>query len=557
MKTSVVTAMISLASISCAGQAGQTGISRDGGADGGAVIPCSSDLQCESSSGCFAKRCVERLGSVDNWAVELTPPPVSDPTRPVGTYGPLVTVQGVGEPPVVLTVSPELDLVVQFQSDSTSPTTIPLAASVVLTVPSGIPGRPDLSFQATLTSTKASATLKVSDGVLGQRATVNLIPLPPSDVSTPPYTFLDVPIPMSGPLDVTQTVPAASFKLSGQLVDSFDQAKANFTARAFQRNLLASTTAVTSTVSGGFTIYLPAGSGPVDLELLPPSGAVDPWLTLMQIPLTPAPKDLGPIALPAYLSANTALVTVHGDTLDETPVPGATVRALASVVGGETRAQFLRDGSTDANGTAQLFLIPGDSQTAVPYTLSVVPPPGSPWASRCVEGVPVLWNGSGTATMQNFTLEPRLVVSGTLLSVDGAPVANAIVTATRKPPVASGCLPGPATTSVSTDASGAFALWLDKGDYQLDYDPPSGSAAPRMTEYDVNVGADLPQTVRLPRPRLYEGDVEDAQGEPVPSATIRIFQLRCPTPDSCLAPTLIGQTQSDAAGHFRTIVAAP
>jgi hypothetical protein len=567
MKISLLAAITSLAAISCGGGAAEAINSRDGGADGGAVIACSSDMQCGNSGACVGKRCVQRVGKVDSWIVEVTAPPPSAPAPPPGTYGPLVTELGsVGEPPVVLTAGSTPDLVVQFGTDPASAATIPSTASVIVTVPSAIPGRPDLSFQALLNSTKASATLMVSESVVGRPATVNLIPLSPSDVNTPPYTFLDVPIPMSGPLNVTLTVPPASFKISGQVVDSLNAPQGNFTARAFQNGLLASTTAVTSVASGAFTIYLPAGSGPVNLELLPPSGAAEAWLTLAQIPLTQAPKELGPIALPAHASANAFRVMVHGNNPDLTPVAGASVHAIASVVGGDTRAKFLRDGSTDANGNTQLTLIPGDSQNAVTYTFSVVPPAGSPWASQSVGGVPVLWNGSTTPAIQDFTLVPRAVVSGTLLSSDGSPVTNAVVTATRGAAAASECVPGPATTSVITDAkTGAFQLALDPGcRYQFDYDPPDGSAAPRWTEYDVLVNGDLPKPVRLPPPALLEGDVQDADGQPLPSATIRVFEPRacqptgpCPPPPRLRGETQSGDAQSAAPGHFRFVVAPP
>ena len=351
----------------------------------------------------------------------------------------------------------------------------------------------------------------------------------------------------------------ASFKISGQLVDWHDTPKGNFTARAFLGGLLASTTATTSPDDGSFTIFLPAGTGPVTLELLPGSGSSDPWMTLAQIPLSAAPKDLGPIALPVYLKANAFRMTVFGDRPDQPPVPGAAFRAIATLTGGDSRGttRYLRDGSTDAGGNTQLMLIPGDSQTAAVYTFSVVPPAGSPWTTRCWESVQLLYNGSATPTNRDFALPLRLVVSGSLLSVDGAPVANAVVTATRGTSAATSCLLGPATTSVITDATGAFKLALDKGDYTLDYNPPNGSPAPRLTEYDVNVSGDMVRMIRLPAPALFEGDVKDALGQPLPSTTIRIFEPRCPLVTSCLPPTLIGQTQSDAAGHFRAVVRAP
>jgi hypothetical protein len=556
MKIFLLTALTGLAAISCAGKAG--GLAAvDGGAGGSTVIACSSDGQCGSSRSCFAKRCVDRIDNLGSWAVELSPPPPTDPNA----RGPAVTeLLSVNGPPVVLSASASLSLVVPFIIDSISATTVPTTASVILTVPSRIPGRPDLSFQAQFTLENYSATVTVPDTVLGQLAIVNLIPLTPADLRTPPYTFHDVQIASSGPTIDPLMLPAASFKISGQLVNALDAGKGNFTARAFQGGLLASTTATTAPADGGFTIFLPMGTGPVNLELLPASGASDPWMLLAQLQLSATPKDLGPIALPPYLMANPRRVTVHGDMPGLPPVAGAAVRAIATIPGGDPRGstRYLRDESTDAAGSTQLTLIPGDSQTALMYTFSVAPPAGSPWATQCLDGVSVLWNGSATPTIQDFSLPLRPVVSGTLLSVDGAPVADAVVTATRGMSAATSCLPGPATTSVITDATGAFKLALDAGDgYQLDYDPPAGSAAPRLTEYDVKVDGDATRMIRLPPAALFEGDVEDALQQPLPFTTIRIFEPRCPLAGPCLPPTLIGQIQSDAAGHFRVIVRAP
>ena len=559
MRISLFTAMTSLAAISCAG-VGEKASPGDAGADGGAVIACSKDQQCGSNGGCVSNRCVDRVDNLAGWAVELTPRLVTN--LPAGASVPAVTeLLSVSGSPVVLTASAAVSLVVPFKTESTSTAALPATGSVILTVPSRIPGRPDQAFQASFGAPATSATLSVPETVLGQQATVNLIPVSPSDLTTPPYTFLDVQVPPPGQMLDALPVPA-SFKISGQLLDALDNAKGNFTARAFQSGTsrIASTTATTSMADGGFTIFLPAGAGAVNLELAN-SASTDPWMTLGQIQ---APMDLGPIALPASAAANAFRVTVHGNDSLQTPVANAAVRAFTTFMGGDQSrtAKYLRDGTSDASGMTQLTLIPGDSQTARSYAISVVPPAGSPWASQCVTGVPVLWNGSATATIQDFMLVPRPVVRGTLLSVDGAPVANAVVTATRGPSAASDCLPGPATTSVITDATGAFALAVDPGDcYQLDYDPPAGSAAPRLTEYGVSVPAAVPKIVRLPRPALFEGDVHDAQSQTLGFTTIRIFEPRAAATDQCspapLAPTLRGQTQSDKDGHFRAIVVAP
>jgi hypothetical protein len=348
----------------------------------------------------------------------------------------------------------------------------------------------------------------------------------------------------------------ASFKISGRLVDPVNEAaKENFTARAFQGDLLASTTAVTSPVDGGFTIYLAAGSGPVNLQLLPATGAFDPWLTLAQIPLAAGPKDLGPIALPPHPMTNAFQVTVHGTT-DDQRVANATVRAVATTfAGGDSRATFkyLRDGSTDANGNAQLDLIPGDSQTALNYAVSVAPPaarrgrPSAPRTSRCC------------------TTDPR--GSSRCFPVRWSPVRCCLPMARPSPMLSSprrrgrrrtpcACWVPPRRASSPTRRAHSSSRSIPATISSITILPPDHRS--RWTEpYEVVANIDANRTVRLPPPALFEGDLEDALDNPLPFTTIRIFEPNCPSPTSCAPPTLRGQAQSDADGHFRAIVWAP
>ena len=108
---------------------------------------------------------------------------------------------------------------------------------------------------------------------------------------------------------------------------------------------------------------------------------------------------------------------------------------------------------------------------------------------------------------------------------------------------------------MTTDVRGIFTLPLDPATYQIDYDPPDGSSAPRLTEFgvEIDVGSDMPRTVRLPPAAMVDGTVVAANGTPLPNATIRMFDAGTAT-----TPTMLrAQTQSDGNGRFRAIVAAP
>ena len=85
-------------------------------------------------------------------------------------------------------------------------------------------------------------------------------------------------------------------------------------------------------------------------------------------------------------------------------------------------------------------------------------------------------------------------------------------------PRPSGACAAAATTpsSTTTDAGGIFQLPLDPGTYQLDYDPPSGSSAPRFTDpVDFVVGdSDSGQTLRHDVPLPAGGLVRGSRSFP-------------------------------------------
>lgn len=548
--------------------------------DAGGMISCSSDLQCgsggmsgsggNSGSGlvCVAGVCLPRANSVANLAFEIAPPIDS-----TAAFTELPATDRSTKS-LVLTADPSVSLSISFTSLATPPTKVPTNAGVILTAPPLIPGRSNLTFQTNLTLGATGATLLIPAGVQGRHGSVTLVPIAPSDQTSPPFSF-DVEI----PTDLTPLMldlPASSYTISGTLVDSLMTGKGQFSARAFEvsadptqpgdlistKQLTAANTPNPTTVPGHFVMLLPAliGSQPITATpisvQLTPIGLEDPWFTFAPMTLTATGTDLETIELPVYSNVNDFQVTAHGTdptTGLEEAVDGASVRAYTKFDGGDMRgsAMFLRDATTDASGTASFSLIPGDSRTPRLYSLSVVPPPGSVWRTVCMSDVPVSWNGMNgpPAMLPDVPLTPRPVVTGTVLTAANIAVGNVKVTATRAPAATTPCLPGPAATSVTTDARGMFSLALDPGSYQFDYDPPDGSAAPRLTE-ELDVSDSMMRAVHLPVPVVVDGQVLFA-GTTLPNATIRMFDTGT-TP-----PQLLVQTQSDGMGHFRAVVASP
>jgi len=561
--TSLVLVVLAGAAASCAGLKSPSDSPGTGGASSITPIPlrhCTNDAQCPGGSACVANQCVVKQTNIGDLAIEIDPPSDSG--------------SEITEKPSIGTVTPVLEvdaafaLTIKFEnaaSGNSQSTMVPASGAVILTVPSRIPGRPALSFQASLLPDR-SATVSMPEALRGGQAALTLVPLNPSDQMSPPYRTTIV-VPATGNALPSITLPANPLLLTGQLRDALGDPKTGYTARVFQQGLLVSSNGSTGTSAnspGTFAISLAAGAAAnLALELVP-GNSFDPWVTFKDpLSLTQTTTDLGTISLPGYLVVNSFRLPVLGNDPIRTPVAEASVRAYTKLDGsdGDPRisTNYLRDATTDAMGGATLQLIPGDTRNPRSYTISVVPAPASPWASQCFSNVVVAWNGQPqTAALPDVALALRPKIRGIVTAATGGPAANVIVKATLlRQTVTPPCLPSPTTTSVTTMADGSYDLPLDPGLYQLDYIPAQGSAIPRLTVEEVEVRSELQQSVTMPPPALIEADLRDSMNEMLPNTTVRFFETRCPPPGSCKAPLLRAEAQSDANGHFRAIVAAP
>jgi carboxypeptidase family protein len=552
------------AALSCAGQAGKatgTGSGGSGGASG--YARCTTDEHCGQAAGCVAGTCLPRGASIAS--------PLAAEIRPEGASAQAAFTEFAAVPAGgawMLKASASVAVTAAFTSIN-KPDSFPSTSNVVLEIPSLIPGRPALTFEATTASATKTASLTVPDFIRGRSGTLSLIPLAPANQKFPPFKF-SVAVPTTGsalydvaaPTVTVMMLPSENLTPHGILVDALNDPKTTYAARAFQNGTQVSNSAAT-TPYGTFALQVPAAfaAGEVVIELSPSTASGDPWVTLKAMTLSGANPDLGTITLPTYQVPDPTkdlpvVFAVQGGDAPGTPVAGAAFRAVTTLAAddrGVTR--FWRDATTDADGNASLFLVPGANRMPRTYDVSVVPAAGAPYAAKCVQQ-PVL-TGGNIGTIQ---LSRRPVLSGTVSSALGAVVPGVTVVATRDAAAARVgvcAATAPTTVSTTTDATGAFSLALDPGVYQIDYDPPAGSSAPRLTQRDVDVSVTVGRPVQLPAPALIEGDVRDAADMPLRNATIRIFEPRCATVAGCTTPPwLRAETQSDANGHFRAVVAA-
>ncbi len=557
------TALLFLAAASifsgCAGVGSSSGAS-PGSGSGGSI-----------GTHCATIACVPNLTGSLSLAMEIDPP--TNATTAAITELPTVDLSMEPIPSKQLIAAAQEGVAATFTA--AAGVAAPSTASVVLTVPTKIPGRPDLTFQApTVGGASASvigASLTVPQTAISSAATLALLPLAPADQQSPPFSF---PVTVSAMLG--ESIPGDDFTISGTLLSAVGTPPAaTFVARAFQDGVLVSNAPLTQSNGSvdSFRLLLPsavtANGDPLTIQLTPqePSPVADP--SFISDPIAPqASATALSIMLPAYSNLNQFNLNVKGS--DGTPVSGALVHAQ-TVVGTSAvgSTDFARDGLTD-NGIVGLSLLPGTAQTTLNYQVSVVPPANSAFAIPCDSTIGVTVGGSAVnvasaPTLMTIVLTARPTLIGTVRDNQGYPLSNVAITATQETLDNASCTSAtPAPASTTTAANGTFDLPLDPGTYQLDYDPPTGSAAPRFTEYGFRVGgpASVTHDVTLPAGAAVAGTVFAPDGiTPLASATVRLFEVRCTGADCTgpnrTAPTLRGVAVTDGNGWFRVAVAAP
>jgi hypothetical protein len=540
---------------------------------------CSRDDQCSPGLACASGECVPFAAMPQSWAVEISPLPEA----PKAAFTELASTALAGSA-LDVTTAAKANLVITFTLEA--PSAALARAHVVLTVPSAIPGRPDLTFETNLPESAAAGlvpavTLPIPADIIGRRGTLQILPTAPDNVAHAPARF-DVTVATA----VTLNLAAKALTIRGRLLSAVGDPRPGYTARAFTDGVLLSNAAVTG-ADGVFSLMVPAdlvkapAAGPmVSVDITPPpEGAIDPWLSVKPFVLTPS-KDLGDLTLPPFSQANVFSFVAHGHTSDGPMVARAVVRAHTVLTPeGTDQASFVtdfqRDGVTNAEGRADLGLLPGSSAALRNYDLAVIPPPGSLYGLRCIAKFPLSAGGTAEspANVAPVVLPARPLLVGTITGSDGAPAPDVVIVATRTAADPAAACPAsiqasPATTT--TDEHGVYTLPLDPGVYRIDYDPPARAAVPRLTETGVVVaesdpaaaGSQAPHSVRLPAGVLVEGTTRDSTGAVLPLAGVRLYEVTCTSSDTCtgprrVSPILRAQARSDATGHFRVVVAAP
>lgn len=285
------------------------------------------------------------------------------------------------------------------------------------------------------------------------------------------------------------------------------------------------------------------------------------------------PEILLPLRLPPYPITVPVTIQLQGRSSDGSLVPirGAQV-TLESDFGDPESVwgTYLASGTSDDEGQVDVVLLPGDSVGNRAYRVTLITPvdSGSEFASDVMEGDRALQMGM-TGGVVTLELTRRLPVSSTILSERLGPLAGMTVQAKR--------LDGPEDLrdmlrSVSTDDTGRFSLKLGPGSYRVEVVPPSGlPLAPWVLADLWTVGeTDVPifdNGLTAPDPEVLELEVVSSSPEhtPLPYVRVTLYQVDeyCaalnPT-DFALcdrAPAYLGDAVTDGAGHIRFLVPAP
>ena len=243
-----------------------------------------------------------------------------------------------------------------------------------------------------------------------------------------------------------------------------------------------------------------------------------------------------------------AALTVTGKLVDArgAPVPDASVYVEGDVNGGGTfQSASVKSGPDGA------FAIP-TLATASPgeFRLWALPPATS--ASGLLRrSVSV---SSGAASLGTVLCPDRVFIQGSVQQPNFAPASGVRVTAVPIAAISDSIPTLSQSSSVVTDAAGAFSIALDPASYRIDFQSSDGLPVVSVFQ-DVQKPSDA---IALPRVVLSEGRElrgtllpQDEATVPIdggPEAAIRFFRRVVDGSSTRLLP--IAQTNTDAAGNY-------
>jgi hypothetical protein len=504
---------------------------RDARTSGQSGEPCSTSDQCQSSV-CFLGECRatssalalvhaevrtgdSRYGTLQSSAIDPRKTAVAD-----FTLQPLLTISGR----------------VMQRADPPATGATPVAdATVVFT--DRAPAIPDriVSISAQSDSNPASTGTYT---VRLPASTYDVLVAPSSE----PVAHPDGPVAVSSSsLDLVLPAKASLMHLRGTLQINGTGRLSGAQVSAVDATGTSIAVPQISAADGTFALDLPPGPPAFSLQVGPAStpSANDPVPSFNSKGFAAGQADLGIVDLGTL----PATATLTGKVVDARGAAIASARVFLLSTGAPSYL-LSRQTTTLSDGTFSVVVRVGT------YLVEAAPDvdPSQPAVSD-----PITLPISGSLDLGTPIVCPDKVrVSGTVVRSDGrAAAAGFRVDATR---VADPLVTGRGTRTAATDATGAFSLVLDSGQYKVEIIPTVESAQPRTI-----LAVDVPATAApAPLPLLHISPPHELfgtvrAGNPpvaIPGATIDFYAIDSTGRKS----VLIGNAVADSSGQYRAVL---
>jgi hypothetical protein len=244
--------------------------------------------------------------------------------------------------------------------------------------------------------------------------------------------------------------------------------------------------------------------------------------------------------MPTYSgAAEVSLPIVHVDTAGTpNPVAGAHVRLwtrIVDVTDPSIEATFEVTGFTDELGRFEADVIAGIDGDPREYEVRVNPPANAIAAAK----LDLIEVGADDADLDAIALGQRSTLTGVLVDATGKTIDGVTVTAvpslyflwSLEEDVQQRLSEREAPSNVTTP-DGTFTIWVDPAvaglpaSYDLDCEPTEYSGIPRWTApaIDGAMSRDL-EILQLPDGAFVRGVVTDSQGEILPDAVVRVYEI--------------------------------
>jgi hypothetical protein len=403
-----------------------------------------------------------------------------------------------------------------------------VASSVVFSRPSRIPGRPPVTYTATVDGAGAY-TIALPPNVSGEDYLVRVQPM---DTSHYPPKATTVHVEGDQDLELGLASGDQLATLTGTVKDVVGTAAA---ARVVLRDavtLLDVSTRAATDADGRFSISMPLDATALSSALVLSIERGDPATGVLSMTVELKPDQVQAelidaamaIQLPTLQPPSHLKFAIIGGASNGTdkPVAGAHVVLRATVADtgllGTTRATHEVETQTDLYGNFTADLYPEDGGTRI-YTIAISPTDDSDFqttTSTISVGAP-----SGVST--TIKLMTRPILRGRVLDPGGVPLKGAVVQPTLDAAAlavqASSAVAASKSSTATTDADGRFSLRLDMGSYELGISPPASSHLPRrwLPSRTVDNDIDLGDLV-TPMAIEFDGVVVDQSSNPLRSS---------------------------------------